>query len=418
MHLFLLVPNNSGSSILHDILATSKEVAVLPAEGQFCENFVGPIAATFKVAHFFTEKEKIFRNNKNYEWSVIKRQWNYHWKKNNSNAKIKLQKSPPDILRPDLLQQHFENVKFIIMIRNPYAMVEGILRANSNATVEQAARHAVRCLEIQLENSEKYLTDMVLRYEDFTNDPTTSINSIMDYLNITDIKHNQIFNVKGYTSSIKNMNDIQIKKLTDSQIKNINKIFIPKQHVINDCGYSIIDHNNFNFKFAGNINVDNFKNKLKTIKNNWNDFTFRQDSFEVHQKTFTVPLIFSEDFESENVKYRTHFKDFSDELLEVSKKLNNHYGFGYITRAILVNLPQGNVIPDHIDAGESLHTGHRVHIPITSNSDCFFTVGNESINMKAGEMWEINNTNKVHNVKNIGNSDRVHLIVDWINVDN
>ena len=62
MHLFLLVPNNSGSSILHDLIATSPDVAILPGEGQFCDNFVGPLAYQYGVAHFFTKKEDIFRN--------------------------------------------------------------------------------------------------------------------------------------------------------------------------------------------------------------------------------------------------------------------------------------------------------------------------------------------------------------------
>ena len=74
MHLFLLVPNNSGSSVLHDLIATSPDVAVLPGEGQFLSDFIGPQAFKFGVAHFFTKKEEIFRNKKNYEWGVIKNQ--------------------------------------------------------------------------------------------------------------------------------------------------------------------------------------------------------------------------------------------------------------------------------------------------------------------------------------------------------
>jgi hypothetical protein len=418
MHLFLLVPNNSGSSLLHNLIATSRDVAILPGEGQFCENFIGPVASTFNIAHFFTEKENIFRNEKNYEWSVIKRQWDLHWKQSNPRARIKLQKSPPDITRPDLIKKHFEDVKFIIMVRNPYAMVEGILRANPNATVEQAARHALRCLEIQLENSETYSTDLVLRYEDLTDNPDTSIQDIMAYLNLNDIEYTQIFDVKGYVSPIKNMNDSQIKKLTSFQLKQINEIFIPKKSVLLDCGYSIIDHVDFNFKFVDKTDVSDFKSKLDLVKDNWKDYTFRQESFDVHQKTYTIPLIFSEDFESENVKYRTHFNAFADDLLEISKKLNKRYGFGYITRAILVNLPKGEIVPEHIDSGESLDVGHRVHIPITTNDSCFFTVGKEIINMLEGDMWEINNTNKIHSVENLGECDRVHLIVDWITVDN
>ena len=165
------------------------------------------------------------------------------------------------------------------------------------------------------------------------------------------------------------------------QLKQINEIFIPKKSVLLDCGYSIIDHVDFNFKFVDKTDVSDFKSKLDLVKDNWKDYTFRQDSFDVHQKTYTIPLIFSEDFESENVKYRTHFNTFADDLLEISKKLNKRYGFGYITRAILVNLPKGEIVPEHIDSGESLDVGHRVHIPITTNDSCFFTVGKEIINM-------------------------------------
>jgi len=417
MHLFLLVPNNSGSSILHDLIATSPDVAILPGEGQFCENFVGPLAYQYGVAHFFTKKEDIFRNKKNYEWEIIKRQWNFHWTNSNPNATVFLQKSPPDILRADMLAEEFEDTKFIIMIRNPYAMIESILRANPAASLIDAATHAIRCLEIQLEHSEKYLNDLVFTYEDLTNNTTEIVKQIEEYLNITRIDNNRIFNTKGYSSKILNMNEFQIKKLSDKQLKIINSVFSKKMPVLSECGYKLIESENFNFKFISSLNVENLKNKLADIdKTVWKEFTFRQETFDVHAKTLTIPLIFSKDFESENVNYHPSFERFTDEIKVLTAIFEEKLGFGYITRAILVNLTANSVIPEHIDSGSSLDACHRMHIPLITNDQCEFRVGDELMHMKVGEIWEINNTNKIHSVKNNSNQDRIHLIVDWISV--
>jgi hypothetical protein len=415
MHLFLLVPNNSGSSVLHDLIATSSDVAILPNEGQFCPNFIGPLAHTFGVAHFFTKKEGIFKNEKNYEWGVIKNQWTSLWKKDNPTARVFLQKSPPDILRADMPHKTFEDTKFIIMVRNPYAQVESILRANPTASLEDAATHAIRCLEIQLENSEQYLEDLVFRYEDLTDKTEETIKNIEEFLNISNLDSDKVFETKAYVSKIRNMNDDQIKKLTDKQIVTINSIFSKKIDVLEECGYSLIEPSSFNFKLVGEVNVTEFQNKLEIITDEfWNEFTYRQDTFEVHAKTLTVPIIFSEDFESENVQYQKYFKYFSDELLKLSKVFQEKHGFGYITRAILVNLKANSTIPSHVDSGESLHACHRMHIPLITNEHCKFSVGEDTINMKTGEIWEINNTNKLHSVNNSSNTDRIHLIADWI----
>lgn len=415
MHLFLLVPNNSGSSILHDLIATSPDVAILPNEGQFCDNFVGPLAHQYGIAHFFTKKEDIFRNKKNYEWAVIKRQWNFHWACSNPDATVFLQKSPPDIVRADMLTEEFEDTKFIIMIRNPYAMVESIMRANPAASLVDAATHAIRCLEIQLENSEKYLDDLVLKYEDLTDNTGRAVEQIEKFLNISRIDHNRIFNTKSYSSKILNMNEFQIKKLSDKHLRVINCVFSKKMSVLSECGYELIESENFNFKFIANINVENFKNKLPSLTDDsWKEFTFRQETYDVHAKTLTIPLIFSQDFESENVAYHGCFEHFADEIKVLTAIFEEKLGFGYITRTILVNLKANSTIPEHIDSGSSLDACHRMHIPLITNPKCEFRVGLEIMHMKAGEIWEINNTNKFHSVKNSSEVDRIHLIVDWI----
>jgi aspartyl/asparaginyl beta-hydroxylase (cupin superfamily) len=82
-----------------------------------------------------------------------------------------------------------------------------------------------------------------------------------------------------------------------------------------------------------------------------------------------------------------------------------------ITNAILVVLPSGKNIPPHTDTGLFFDLYSRIHIPIITNPKCLFTVDGETIHMKAGELWEINN-HKKHSVENNGEEDRIHLIID------
>jgi aspartyl/asparaginyl beta-hydroxylase (cupin superfamily) len=66
-----------------------------------------------------------------------------------------------------------------------------------------------------------------------------------------------------------------------------------------------------------------------------------------------------------------------------------------------------------MDSGYSLESCNRIHIPIITNNEVYFTVGGERKNLKDGEMWQINNNNKMHSVENNSNQDRIHLITDW-----
>jgi hypothetical protein len=48
------------------------------------------------------------------------------------------------------------------------------------------------------------------------------------------------------------------------------------------------------------------------------------------------------------------------------------------------------------------------------NTKCIFSVGDESKNLDAGQIWIIDNVNRYHSVENKGETDRVHLIIDAI----
>ena len=82
-------------------------------------------------------------------------------------------------------------------------------------------------------------------------------------------------------------------------------------------------------------------------------------------------------------------------------------------RVLLVNLPAGESIPEHMDSGAYLQIVHRNHMPIITNDQVIFGVGNTVVNMKENNAYEINN-HKTHYVNNDGDTDRYHLIIDII----
>ena len=167
-----------------------------------------------------------------------------------------------------------------------------------------------------------------------------------------------------------------------------------------------------NFKYLGKINIKTIKESIDKL--DWEKFMYRQQTFHAHKDTQSVPLIFDKDFRINNP---THLEDFNrdeDFLKKLKQKFKKKLGIGFIIRALLVKLKNNSAISPHCDSGMSLSACNRVHIPIVTNRKVIFTVGTESKYLKAGEMWEINNSRKTHDVSNSSNKDRVHLIVDWM----
>lgn len=173
------------------------------------------------------------------------------------------------------------------------------------------------------------------------------------------------------------------------------------------------------FTYYGNFNVSKILELINHPTLEWDEFDFRQRTFIEHRHTKTIPLIFGNDFNSFDAVPTKHYPLFQDELNNLQVNLKDIINQdGYIVRALLVKLLKNSNILPHIDiVGKTLVLGKRLHIPIITNENCLFSVGDDTKNLKVGEIWEINNDKKLHGVSNNGDEDRVHLIVDWINND-
>jgi hypothetical protein len=165
----------------------------------------------------------------------------------------------------------------------------------------------------------------------------------------------------------------------------------------------------FRFNYYGKINVDSIIEKLQHV--DWDAFEFRQKTYIVHKDTKTVPLMMNKDKKLMDALPKQliwdDFAIFEEELNKIKLILPRCE----IVNAILVILPAGKNILPHRDKDLFFDLYSRIHIPIITNPKCLFTVDGETIHMKAGELWEINNK-KIHSVENNGEEDRIHLIID------
>lgn len=165
----------------------------------------------------------------------------------------------------------------------------------------------------------------------------------------------------------------------------------------------------FNFKKYDNIDVSDIIPLIKLF--NWDAYTFRQDNFKSHTQTKSIRLIWDE--KKQNIIYWEDYPKLKPILDVLTNLFEKKIGPGIISNAILVKMESNTSIGRHKDEYEFFDKNHRIHIPIMTNDNCIFEVDGEELNMKVGDVWEINNFEKEHSVRNNGETDRIHLIVDW-----
>lgn len=78
----------------------------------------------------------------------------------------------------------------------------------------------------------------------------------------------------------------------------------------------------------------------------------------------------------------------------------------------LLRLSPDSIIKEHTDRELGYEFGEfRCHIPIQSNPQTIFYSVGEPFHMTVGQLWYLN-ASQPHAVENLGDSDRIHLIID------
>jgi hypothetical protein len=166
---------------------------------------------------------------------AVKNHWSHFF---DSRRPYLVEKSIANTPRALFFEQHFQPAYFIHIVRNGYAVAEGIRRKGEvmpgrqdvgmrEYPIEWCAQQWRRSLEVVETVRPKLKRFIQISYEDLTADPDKTLRKICDFVGADHLNHSlkeSPFEVHGARSSIKNMNGDCIRKLHAEQIIAINSI--------------------------------------------------------------------------------------------------------------------------------------------------------------------------------------------------
>ncbi len=229
---FLVGCYNSGTTLLAELMGQHQAISALPTEGHFItDEFVKDYDVG--LPRMWVGREEFFyltEDDQGPDPDRIKKEWGMRL---DLSRPVLLEKSPPNTAKTRWLQKHFENPYFIGIVRNGYAVAEGITRKGNPQhladgwPIEMSAYQWKRSNEV-LEKDAKHLKHLIwISYEELTADPLATLNKLAAFLGISrfdDVDFDKSWSVHEKDEPIRNMNQESIDRLSREQIDKINEV--------------------------------------------------------------------------------------------------------------------------------------------------------------------------------------------------
>ena len=231
--LFILIPPYCGSTLFTQIISTSKKIS--------CNNYIATMEGQLlpELRNHMFNKNRWDESNV-YDWSKIKSVWMMYW---DQSKPVLVDKTTTNIMRFDEIKKQFDNTYAICLVRNPYAVIEGILRRNSKS-IEFAVEFCIKTLQYQKYNIENNKNLAWITYSELCDNHNLVKKKIKSILpEIDDLDFNKFFsahNFKNKSLRITNLNDEKISKLKKEDILKINKYFSKEKELFSFFDFQMI----------------------------------------------------------------------------------------------------------------------------------------------------------------------------------
>ena len=238
--LFVVGCYNSGTTLLSDILSEHPAISALPIEGVVLTDSL-PRPEKFGWNRMWSEcveqvrmlpaegMEKIAAR--------IKRQWSFSFEE----ADILYEKSIANAARIPFLDAYFRPAYFVVIVRNGYAVAEGLRRRGNPKKYghnEFGDKYPIEMCAKQWKVSDELVSAdtadarhvLQITYEDFCERPGENLRAITDFLEIESLPDettNKSWEIHGNTSITRNMNAEGIAKLAADDIERIREVAGP-----------------------------------------------------------------------------------------------------------------------------------------------------------------------------------------------
>ncbi len=238
---FIVGCNNSGTSLLQDILDCSGLISTFPHEGQ---RYTNVLARAARRGHERVWSEFIHDLRLTADDSLVNVPRLVHdWMAELSQPvkEIILEKTTANAVRMEWLQEAFPQSYFIGLVRNGYAVTEGISRKGGKS-VERGARHWNLTNKIMLEDAKHIEHFLEIRYEDLVEKPFDVVQQVaaligLDYDDLSQGITKQ-YSLDVITDSsmkdVRNFNTESIARLAPDEVS---KIYNEAAEMLDYFGY-------------------------------------------------------------------------------------------------------------------------------------------------------------------------------------
>lgn len=229
---FLVGCYNSGTTLLAELLGQHPSISALPTEGHFItDQFVKDYDVG--LPRMWVEREDLFRLTDDDEGPDpvrIKKEWGMRL---DLDKPVLLEKSPSNSAKMRWLQKHFEAAHFIGIVRNGYAVAEGISRKAEphhlakGWPIEMSAWQWRRSNEVMQQDAEHLEKFMWVTYEDLCADTKGVLDKITGFISIPDFEvfeSERFWSIHEREEKVRDMNAESIQRLRRDQIDRINQV--------------------------------------------------------------------------------------------------------------------------------------------------------------------------------------------------
>ena len=197
------------------------------------------------------------------------------------------------------------------------------------------------------------------------------------------------------------------------------------RYIVSRFGYTLKEAKNYpkaeHFRHLGAVDVGPLIERVKKIPESLWDSEDEVKPNKFARLNDTRHIIFRYiNFDDNVFDFSDHpvlWEDWKEILLPIMDRAAASLGYGdyRFPRVMLARLPAGGEVSGHSD-GEASHYIHKIHVPLVTNPETIFRVGQQHMHMPVGEIIEVNNKRN-HAVRNDGDCDRIHLIFECYNMD-
>lgn len=236
--IFIIGCYNSGTTLLKRILAEHKAITWLPTRGgAYAEELEWPEAYGWtRMWHKCYDQLRMEPGPGAKQTArSIQRKWGLVLGQQPRNVLVK---SITDAVRIPFLNAYFQPAYFIYIVRNGYAVAEGIRRkaepgkwGNSEYKEEYPIalcanqwKETDRVVSRDLDNNVNFTT---LYYEDLSENTSKVINRVINFIGLENVEKKSLkgkWSIHEKKSRIKNMNSLSLKRLSDEDVKKIQNV--------------------------------------------------------------------------------------------------------------------------------------------------------------------------------------------------